>query len=103
MTKGPSMTTRAVRAYLARGWAPIPVEARGKRPLLSRWPESRLGEGDLEIFEGRNVGLLLGSASEGLVDVDCDWPEAAELARELLPATALVHGRPSSPHSHWCS
>ncbi|MBW7862723.1 MAG: bifunctional DNA primase/polymerase [Rhodocyclaceae bacterium] len=101
MTNGPSATTRAARTYLARGWAPILVEARGKRPLLSRWPESRLGEGDLENFEGRNVGLLLGSASEGLVDVDCDWPEAAELARELLPSTALVHGRPSSPHCHW--
>jgi len=98
---GPSITTRAARAYLARGWAPIPVEARGKRPLHSRWPESRLGQSDLEIFEGRNVGLLLGSASGDLVDVDCDWPEAAELACELLPATALVHGRPSSPHSHW--
>lgn len=101
MTKGPSITTRAARAYLARGWAPIPVEARGKRPLLSSWPERRLGEKDLELFEGRNVGLLLGGASQDLVDVDCDWPEAAELACELLPPTALVHGRPSSPHSHW--
>lgn len=104
MTKGSSttsVTTRAARAYLARGWAPTPVEARGKGPLLTNWPHRRLRGEDLELFEGRNVGLLLGSASEGLVDVDCDWPEAAELACELLPATALVHGRPSSPRSHW--
>jgi len=101
VTKGLSATNRAARAYLARGWAPIPVEAGSKRPLFARWPESRLDESDLEIFEGRNVGLLLGSASGDLVDVDCDWPEAAELARELLPPTGLVHGRRGAPSSHW--
>jgi len=96
-----SPTIRAVRAYLARGWAPTPVAARGKRALLDRWTTRRLGRGELELFADRNVGLLLGSPSAGLVDVDCDWPEASELAPELLPPTALVHGRASSPGSHW--
>lgn len=100
MTKG-SSTIRAAGEYLARGWAPTPVEARGKRPLLPGWPQRRLGEQDLGLFEGRNVGLLLGVASGDLVDVDCDWPEAAELASELLPPTGLVHGRQSRPRSHW--
>ncbi|MFH1464005.1 MAG: bifunctional DNA primase/polymerase [Pseudomonadota bacterium] len=96
-----SATTRAANAYLARGWAPTPVEARSKSPLLPGWPGRRLGRQDLGLFEGRNVGLVLGDASGGLADVDCDWPEAAELAHELLPPTGLVHGRASSRRSHW--
>jgi hypothetical protein len=94
-------TVRAARVYLERGWAPTPVGVRSKSPLLSGWPERRLGSGDLRLFEGRNVGLLLGSPSRGLTDVDCDWPEAAELAPELLPPTGLVHGRAGSRQSHW--
>lgn len=94
-------TARAARVYLARGWAPTPVKARSKSALLPGWPTRRLGEGDLALFEGRNVGLLLGEPSGGLTDVDCDWPEAAELAPELLPPTGLVHGRASSRQSHW--
>jgi len=94
-------TARAARAYLARGWSPTPVEARSKSPLLTAWPSRRLGERDLGLFEGRNLGVLLGSPSAGLIDVDCDWPEAAELAPELLPPTGLVHGRAGSRQSHW--
>ena len=100
MTKQ-SVTGRAVREYLAHGWAPTPVEAWGKSPLLVGWPHRRLSSNDLPLFEGQNVGLLLGDASGGLIDVDCDWPEAAQLAHELLPPTNLVHGRPGSPQSHW--
>lgn len=97
-----SATARAVKAYLARGWAPTPVEPRGKGAILKGWQRRRLGEAHLGLFGAdRNVGLVLGAASGGLVDVDCDWPEAVELATELLPATDLVHGRWSSRHCHW--
>ncbi len=96
-----SANLRAASAYLARGWAPTPVESGAKRPLLRDWPRRRLNEADLGLFTGCNVGLVLGEASGGLVDVDCDWPEAAELASELLPPTGLVHGRATSRASHW--
>lgn len=101
ITTTTSATTRAASTYLTRGWAPTPVEAWSKSPLLPGWPGRRLGREDLRLFEAGNVGLVLGSASGGLADVDCDWPEAAELAHELLPPTGLVHGRPGSRHSHW--
>jgi hypothetical protein len=78
------------------------VKPRSKAPLLDAWPHRQLGERDLHLFgHDRNVGLILGSNSGGLVDVDCDWPEAASLAADLLPATGLVHGRSGSPHSHY--
>lgn len=93
---------RAALTYMGCGWAPTPVKPYSKAPLLAGWPRRRLGEADLHLFSaGRNVGLVLGRDGGGLVDVDCDWPEAAALAFDLLPPTDLVHGRPGSPHSHF--
>lgn len=82
-----SLSIAAAQTYLARGWSPTPVEQRTKAPLLREWPRRRLQLADLELFADRNVGLVLGAASGGLVDVDCDWPEASTLAGELLPPT----------------
>jgi hypothetical protein len=48
-----------------------------------------------------NVGILTGEPSGGLVDVDCDAPEAAQAAAELLPPTGLVSGRAGNPASHY--
>jgi hypothetical protein len=96
-----SLSIAAARTYLARGWSPTPVEWRTKEPLLREWPRRRLQPADLELFADRNVGLVLGAVGGDLVDVDCDWPEASALAEELLPSTGRVHGRPSSPSSHW--
>lgn len=51
-----SATIRAASTYLARGWAPTPVEERSKRPLLhghqpavdvARVLERELGAGDV--------------------------------------------------------
>ncbi|MCA9309574.1 MAG: bifunctional DNA primase/polymerase, partial [Phycisphaerales bacterium] len=48
-----------------------------------------------------NIGLLLGTPSGGLVDIDLDCVEAVELAPQFLPPTVTVTGRPSRPRSHW--
>jgi putative DNA primase/helicase len=48
-----------------------------------------------------NIGVLLGEASDGLIDVDLDCNEALALASTYLPDTDLVHGRSSKPNSHW--
>jgi hypothetical protein len=47
-----------------------------------------------------NVGLLLGEASNGLVDVDLDAEEALAVADDFLPRTAWVSGRTGSPSCH---
>lgn len=85
-----------------RGWAPTPVRPRSKIPLLDAWPRRPLGQEDLHLFTSDvNLGLVLGEGGGGLVDVDCDWPEAAALAPDLLPVTDLVHGRAGSRRSHF--
>src|SRR5262245_43650412 len=50
---------------------------------------------------GANLGLILGQASGGLVDVDLDSAEAVELAQTFLPKTGMIHGRPMRRRSHW--
>jgi hypothetical protein len=47
-----------------------------------------------------NVGVLLGDASGGLVDVDLDCAEARSFADEFLPPTGCVFGRAGNPRSH---
>jgi hypothetical protein len=49
---------------------------------------------------GRDVGILLGEASQGLVDIDLDTDEAATLATEFLPATEMWSGHGRRPRTH---
>lgn len=95
-------TVKAARRYLARGWQPVPVYPRTKKPVGKDWQNRRLRPEDLpkEFADGRNIGLLLGNPSGGLTDVDLDWPEARALARFFLPTTGLVSGHALSPESH---
>src|SRR5919201_1948680 len=101
----PADARAAALAYLARGFAPVPLPHRMKRPVLPGWEQLRLTAQTLGGYfdPGRptNVGLLLGEPSGGLVDVDLDCPEAVALAPHLLPQTGLTHGRPGNPGSHW--
>jgi hypothetical protein len=47
-----------------------------------------------------NIGVVLGHASGGLVDIDLDALEAGLLADVFLPATGSVFGREGKPRSH---
>jgi hypothetical protein len=90
--------------YLRRGWAPIPYARGTKRPSgagAEGWPSWRFTPEEIpEKFGGKNVGILLGAPSGGLVDVDLDCPEAERAADLLLPRTGAVFGRKSKPESH---
>lgn len=91
----PATTGARAAAYLARGWSPIPLVPRGKRPLIAwepyqhrpplpsevarwwaRWPEA-------------NLGIVTGSVS-GLIVLDVD-PEKG--GRASLAALEAEHGR----------
>jgi len=102
MAGASSNLLEAARWYLGRGYAPIPLPAGQKKPVIRGWNALRLSEDDLPIhFNGTgNIGLLLGEPSGWLVDIDLDCEEAVELADRYLPATGAVTGRLSRPGSH---
>ena len=91
------------RDYIRRGWAPVPIPFRAKRPALNGWEHLRIDiEAAAKYWNGvsSNFGIILGDASHGLADVDLDCAEAVELAPRILPATASF-GRATNPNSHW--
>lgn len=98
----PPDVLQAAAEYLRRGWQPVPIPPRRKRPVLADWPNLRMCEGDLaQHFRPRaNIGLILGEPSRWLVNVDLDCAEARELAEQFLPSTPAVTGRTSTPASH---
>ncbi|MEM7696112.1 MAG: phage/plasmid primase, P4 family [Pseudomonadota bacterium] len=93
---------QTVRQYLRQGFAPIPVERRGKRPVGSGWQHIRVKDSTIQrVFEPKmNVGVLMGEASGGLTDVDLDCKEARLAASRFLPETAAQFGRKSAERSH---
>ena len=92
----------AARAYIRRGYSPIPVPNRKKGPKLPGWQNLQIDEQQVEEYfrDAGNMGLLLGEPSGGLIDVDLDSPETLAIADDFLPPTKLIHGRNSKRASH---
>jgi len=91
------------RDFTQRGWAPVPVKHKSKKPTVEGWPDLRITTENLgDYFNGapQNVGVILGKPSGGLTDLDFDCLEARQLAPALLPAT-MTFGRKTSSQSHW--
>lgn len=92
------------RSYLARGWNPVPVDYRKKKPASGEeWQKLIITESNIAAhFNGTrtNVGVQLGRNSKGLTDIDLDCDEAIELAPSFLPKTPAYFGRKSKPTSH---
>lgn len=97
----------AAHRYLDLGIIPVPVRQwdNHKAPVHPDWQRSRPKASDLaRLFSPEkklNIGLLLGEASNGLIDIDLDCPEAITAASHLLPETGWVSGHDSRPRSHW--
>jgi hypothetical protein len=82
--------------YHTRGWAPIPLQPRGKRPLGS-WKacqQRRLTVDQLrsawQDCPDANVGCVMGPIS-GLVGIDVDGPGDEVLLLVLLQERSLPH------------
>jgi len=95
-------TIDAAIGYISRGFAPVPIPSGSKKPLVKDWPNFRVLEDDAgrHFYATGNVGIILGAASGGLVDIDLDCDEAVRLAAETLPETAAIFGRKGRPRSH---
>ena len=93
------MSAAAAKAYRLRGWAPLPFSRGCKGPTYSGWQD--FVADDNTVFNGCNIGNLLGAKSAGLIDCDLDCPEACALAADVLPPTNAIFGRASKPRSHW--
>jgi hypothetical protein len=89
----------AAAGYHGRGWKPVPVNRKTKKPMGRGWQNRTY---DPAQFNGnsQNVGVQLGAVSGGLVDVDLDEIAAVGLAPEFLPATCAIFGHNSKPCSH---
>lgn len=90
--------------YISRRWAPIPVQPRSKKPAFAKWQTTVIDATNAARFFDKpnlNVGVILGSSSAGLVDIDLDRPEARTCAPYFLPPTGALFGRPGAMDSHW--
>lgn len=92
--------------YVDRGWPVVPIPERSKAPILPGWQDLILAPDQLpQHFTSNgaipNIGVILGDASGGLVDVDLDDPHACALGALWLPETDAVFGRASKRRSHY--
>ena len=77
------------------------IPLKGKVPCPSEWQKLCQSHPDaLDPNANCNIGVVLGDASGGLVDIDIDRMEALPLADFFLPKTQMVFGRKSKPSSH---
>ena len=93
----------SVIQYIRRGWCPIPIPYGSKAPRWPEWQKLRPDTVDLaKLFPDvrMNVGISLGAASGGLVDLDLDCQEARASAKHLALPTHCVWGRASASDSH---
>jgi hypothetical protein len=100
----PIYSLREVAAnYIELGLSVTPVKFKGKNPIIPGWQKLTIGKKNVDNWFGpepTNIGVLLGTPSGGLVDIDLDDNDAVELATAFLPPTNMVFGRTSRPSSH---
>lgn len=102
-------TTTALEA-VGEGYSPIPIQGGSKRPYGGSWQHQRWADKpEQEVREhfdaareagAGDIGLLLGAASGGLVDIDFDHHLALRFRDILIPPTAMETGRAGRARSH---
>jgi hypothetical protein len=92
----------AVRIYMRRGLRPIPLLPGQKRTLDKGWTHSHITEEEIDerFAPDANIGVLMGTPSARIVDVDLDWIRGLPYADEFFPPTPAIFGRESKPRSH---
>ncbi len=91
-----------VKYYLDNEFAVTPLN--GKDAFIPEWQKIRISREQALSYISKgntNIGIVLGDASGGLVDVDIDDEAALVFAPDFLPETGMKFGRSSSPERHW--
>jgi hypothetical protein len=104
LSKETNATLEAAIECHVKGWAVVPIPLGKKAPTIKGWTDLRLDTAKIaEIFgkQRLNMGVLLGTPSGNLVDIDLDCPEAVALAHHFLPPTKAIFGHRSNPKSHY--
>ena len=94
----------AAETYRNLGIVPIPVKHGSKRPAVSGWQNLTLDADLDEMFpadEHLNIGVLLGTPSGDLVDIDCDCPEAILAADKAIGEASVRSRRGDAEASHY--
>ncbi|MEN3210994.1 phage/plasmid primase, P4 family [Methylorubrum populi] len=91
--------------YIESGYDITVLRATTKKPLLHNWTGITLNIEDIEAHgtfpEDYNIGVKLGVASDGIVDVDLDCDAAVSIGARLLNNETRVFGRDANPASHY--
>lgn len=99
------MNTITPETYIRSGYDITILKPMTKRPLLNNWTGTTLKIADIEAHgtfpEDYNIGIKLGFASRGIVDVDLDCDTAVWLGARLLNTDTCVFGRDDNPASHY--
>lgn len=93
---------RAAKGYQEQGWRLAPLHARKKGTDIKGWSKGLSQERLNKAFRAgyTNLGILTGSISGGLVDIDLDCDEASRLCNTYFSETNAKFGRPSRPLTH---
>ncbi len=90
--------------YIGRGWRVVPIPFKRKGPVIKGWPQLTISASEVDQYfptgKEQNIGVILGDASGGLVDIDLDCPEACDLADQYLPPTGAEFGHGDALRSH---
>ncbi|KQO95671.1 DNA primase [Methylobacterium sp. Leaf92] len=93
------------KTYIDNGYDITVLRQRTKEPKLKNWINITLTADDFDSHgsfpEHYNIGIKLGEASNGIVDVDLDCGAAVWLGTSLLNTDTQVFGRPSNSGSHY--
>ena len=99
------MNTITPMTYIESGYDITVLKPMLKKPILYNWTGITLTINDIEAYgtfpEEYNIGIKLGSASRGVVDVDLDCDAAVSLGARLLNNETRVFGRDANPASHY--
>ncbi|MBN1962390.1 MAG: bifunctional DNA primase/polymerase, partial [Deltaproteobacteria bacterium] len=99
-------TIELILSYAAKGWPTIPIEPRGKKPLIpwadfqQRVPTTEEVQAWFEKWPDANIGIVTGKISQ-LIVVDVDSEQAQATIDKLLPDSLVTPVAKTAKGKHY--